>query len=145
MASGSPSCWNRPSSVLLFRAGHRTAELRRGRPAELVVGAGGAEHLAAWIGRVDREIGDDPAGPGAHDDDAVREIDRFIDAVGDEDHGPLLRLPKAEEIVVEAEAGDLVEGRKGRGPQPNPRLGGEDAGPRNAPLHAAGERAAVGA
>src|SRR5476649_2922751 len=99
--------------MLLFRADHGAAELRRGDTAELVVRAGDAEDLAARVGRGDSEIGDDPSGPRAHDDDAVREIDRFIHAMGDEDDGPLLRLPELEKIVVEPYPRDLVERREG--------------------------------
>ena len=62
------------------------------------VAIGGELRTAAHVERarprqVDRDRLDDAAGRGAHDADAVGEIDRFVDVVGDEDDRLAVALP----------------------------------------------------
>ncbi len=84
-------------------------------------------------------------GSPCHDDEAVGEKHRFEDAVRDEDDGPFLVQPQAQEILVELEAGDLVERREGLVEEEETWPGDERAGNRDAHLHAAGELARIGA
>src|SRR5690606_24033664 len=77
--------------------------------AERGVVGRGAEGIVARIGRVDRYLAEDAAGTRRHDDDAAGEEDALEDGVGDEDDGEALVLPELQKVVVELEAGDLVE------------------------------------
>ncbi len=73
------------------------------------------------------------------------EIDRLEHRMGDEHHG-LARAAcqSAEQVVVELEAGDLVERRERLVHQQQRRLGDQRARDRDAHLHAAGQLARIG-
>ena len=62
--------------------------------------------------RVDRQLSEDTARPRAHHHDAVRQIDRLEHRMGDEHDRGAQRLPHLQQVVVELEAGDLVERRE---------------------------------
>jgi len=69
---------------------HRACELRRGLPAEFVVAKRGTERVTARVGGVDLDFAGDMTGPAAHHDDAVGEVNRLEDAVGDKDRRIIL-------------------------------------------------------
>ena len=64
--------------------------------------------------------------------------------MGDEDHRALEHAPKRQQVVVEPEAGDLVERGERLVHQQQPRLGHQRARDRDAHLHAAGQFARIG-
>ena len=129
-----------------FACLHRTMQGLGGPAAEVVVGIGGPEILFARIGRIDGDVFDDATGPGGHDDDPVGQIDALENRMRDEDDRPAEFLPEVQEIVVELEAGDLVESGEGFVHQQELRLGDEGTGDRYPHLHAARQfaRVAVG-
>ena len=86
----------------------------------------------------------DAGGAGVEDDDAVGELDGFVDVVGDEDDGLALGVPDAEEFAAHDEAGDGVEGAEGLVEEEHVGVDGEGAGDFEALLHAAGELVGVG-
>ena len=100
---------------------------------------GGAEGAGAGEGQGDGDVGDDAAGAGAHDEDALGEVDGFGDVVGDEEGVPLVALPEAGEVLVEALAGDVIEGSEGFIHEQQAGAGDEGAGDGDAHLHAAGK------
>ena len=55
------------------------------------------------------EYPEDGAGMGRHDDDAIGHGHRFIDRVRDEDHGFASLFPYSEDLLLEDEAGLLIE------------------------------------
>ena len=111
--------------------------------APLAVARCGAKRIAARIGFVDRDVGDHPPGACAHHHDAARQVNRFVDAVGDEDGGEAEFLPHPQGVVVELEARHLVE--RGEGFVHQEQLGTGHHGARNgdAHLHAAGKFARI--
>src|SRR6516162_5384167 len=55
-----------------------------------------ADH-AARSGHVDANVVEDAAGPGGEHDHAIGEVHRFVDVVGDEDHGLARAVPDIEQ------------------------------------------------
>ena len=90
-------------------------------------------------GEVERHlvVADDATGPSRHDDDPGGEEHGLLDAVGDEQPGELLVLEQAQQFVVQALAGDLVERTEGFVEQEHLRLQHQRAGQRAAHLHTA--------
>ena len=74
------------------------------RRAAHVAGAGPPERH--------RDVTDHPAGPGRHDDDAVAEDERLLEAVGDEDDGAPVRLPDLEQHLLQHHPHLRVHGRE---------------------------------
>src|SRR5690606_6540212 len=119
--------------------GHPLAKGSADPCAGLDVGRGFAEDAATRVGGLDGDIGKDAAGPRAHHENAFREIDRLIDAVGDEDGRELLAGPQVDKIVVELLAREFVERGEGLVHQEDRWLGDERPRDRYAHLHAARE------
>src|SRR5262249_24914611 len=86
----------------------RLGELRRNLPAVLVVERRRPERLAPGRRRLDHDLARRAPWPRGHHGDTRGEVDRLVDAVGDEHHGPALAVPQLEQVVVELEARDLV-------------------------------------
>ena len=95
--------------------------------------------------QVDREIGGDTARPRGHDRDAGRQVDRFEDAVGDEDDRRRAALPQPQQVVVERQPRDLVERGERLVEQQEIGVGDERARDRDAHPHPARELARIGA
>src|SRR5215831_16529298 len=136
------------TSLIIVRPTSRSWSLGRGDgarqglrdlPAMADIIGGGAEAFVARIGRVDRELGEEAAGPRGHYHDPLRQIDRLEHRMGDEDDGLAQRLPERQQVVVEAKARDLVERGERLVHQQERRLGDERARDRGAHLHSAGE------
>ena len=87
-----------------------------------------------------------PIRPGRarHHDHALRQIDRLEHRMGDEDDGLAQVAPQRQQIVVEPEAGDLVERRERLVHQQNIGIGDQRARQRHPHLHAAGQFARIG-
>jgi hypothetical protein len=83
-------------------------------------------------------------GPRRHHHDAAREIDALVDRMRDEDDGAAELALQPQDIVVELEAGDLVERGEGLVHEQQLRPQRERAGDRDAHLHAAGQLARIG-
>ena len=96
---------------------------------------------AARPGQVDRDVGDDDSRSGRQDDDPVGEEDGLGDAVGDEDDRRPDPLPEAEQLDVEALAGERVEGAERLVEEEHGRLERERPGDRDPLAHPAGELA----
>ena len=71
-----------------------------------------AEALVARIGCVDAQFGEHAAWSRRHHHDALRQVDRLEHRVRNEDDGLAECVPERQQIVVELEAGDLVERRE---------------------------------
>jgi hypothetical protein len=97
----------------------------------------GAKILGARLGRLDPDVSADAARPLRHHDHALRQIDGFEHRVGDEDHGLVQLAPQRQQVVVEAEAGDLVECRERLVHQQDVGIGDQRARQRHPHLHAA--------
>ena len=78
-------------------------------------------------------------GPGRHDQHPARQEHRLLDGVGDEQSGEALVQEEALELVVEALAGDLVEGAERLVEEEQRRVERERTGQRHPHLHAARE------
>ena len=63
---------------------------------------------AAGAREVDLDLLADAAGAGGEDDDAVAEIDGFVDVVGDEDDGLAGALPQAGELFLALRVASLT-------------------------------------
>jgi hypothetical protein len=104
-----------------------------------------AEHLT---GTRERHFDDrfDAAGMRRHDDDAVAECHRLVDAVGDEHDRLLVFVPDAQQFLLQQGTVLLVERRERLVHQQHLGVGGESARDRDALLHAARQlvRIAVG-
>ena len=83
-------------------------------------------------------------GRGRHDDDAVAHVNRFVDVVGDEQHGGAARLPEAQHFILHAHAGKGVERAERFVEQQNFGMIDQGAGQRHALGHAAGEMVRIG-
>src|SRR6187200_3024633 len=58
-------------------------------------------HLGhSWTGQLDSEIGDDPAGTGAHDQDPVGEKDRLVDVVRHEHDRRSEIIPDLQQVLL---------------------------------------------
>src|SRR5215471_19505242 len=99
------------TALMIYRSRSRSWSFRRGDgarqgfrdlPAMADIIGGGAEAFVARIGRVDRELGEEAAGPRGHYHDPLRQIDRLEHRMGDEDDGLAQRLPERQQVVVEA-------------------------------------------
>src|SRR3974390_1568480 len=88
---------------------HGFAERLSHLPAITRVIGRGAKALVARIRRLNNDVGEYAARTRCHHHDALRQIDRLEDRMRDEDHRAAQLLPNLEQIVVEPEAGDLVE------------------------------------
>ena len=125
--------------------GHGAVQRRARAPAEFAHRRGLARKLSSRSRRrVDRDLGDDPARARRHHDDAGRQIDALVDRVGDEDDRAAEFALQAQEVVVELEAGDLVERREGLVHEEELRPQRQGAGDRDAHLHAARQLARIG-
>jgi hypothetical protein len=91
------------------------------------------------IGKLDADLLDDGAGPGAHHQDAVGEGDRLDQIVRDEERGLSLRGEGAREILLQDHPGLRVERRERLVHQQHQGIYGQRAGKRRALAHAAGE------
>jgi hypothetical protein len=109
-------------------------------PAEAGVFGRGSKKVVARVGRIDGEVGHDPAWPGRHHHDALREIDRLEYRMRHEHGREAVASPKAQKVVVELVPSDLVEAAKGSSIS---RIFGRSQGPgdRDPHLHAARELA----
>src|SRR5258708_12299743 len=92
-----------------FRRADGARQGFRDLPAMADIIGGGAKAFVARIGRVDRELREDAAGPRGHHDDPLREINRLEHRMGDEHDRLAQRLPERQQVVVQAKARDLVE------------------------------------
>jgi hypothetical protein len=76
-------------------------------------GALGLDRTRSTGGRaarqIERDLGEDAAGPRLHDDDAVGERHRLLDIMGDEHQRRLMRRPQGQQMLVQAGAGEGVE------------------------------------
>jgi hypothetical protein len=84
-------------------------------------------------------FGDDPAGPGAHHQDTVGEVDRLANIVGHEDHGRAAREPYLLQRIPQLLARESVERAEGLVEHQERRLVHERPADRGALLHAARE------
>ena len=122
---------------------HRGGQRVRDQPAVARIVGRGAEAFIAWKRRVNRELGEHPAGPRRHHHDPLREVDRLEHRMGDEHHGLAQRLPQRQEVVVEAKARDLVERGERLVHQQQRGLGDQRARDRGAHLHPARKLARI--
>ena len=83
--------------------------------------------------------------PAAHDGDLVAHLDRLVDVVGDEDDRLAHLLVEAQEVVLEAVAGDRVDRAEGLVHQHDRRIRRHRAGDADALLLAAGELPGIAA
>ena len=137
-ASGRGSAPSSPLELLPFQpspARDRGGQRVRDQPAVARIVGRGAEAFIAWKRRVNRELGEHPAGPRRHHHDPLREVDRLEHRMGDEHHGLAQRLPQRQEVVVEAKARDLVERGERLVHQQQRGLGDQRARDRGAHLH----------
>src|SRR5262252_11236795 len=97
------------ASLILVRSRSRSWSFRRADgarqgfrdlPAMADIIGRGAKAFVARIGRVDQELGEDPAGPRGHYHDPLREIDRLEHRMGDEHDGLAERLPERQQVIV---------------------------------------------
>jgi len=110
------------------------------------LGADGEESVVgAAAGPPERDGNDplDPAGIRRHHDDAVGQVHRFFDVVGDEEDGLRARLRDAADLFLEAHAGHRVESAERLVHQQALRIDGEGARERHALLHPPGKLAGV--
>ena len=106
----------------------------------LVLGMGGSLVAVARAGDGDFEIEADGGFRAiGHEDDAVTEVEGFVDIVGDHDDGFAVLFPEIEDEVLEFEAGEGVEHAEGFVEEEEARLLGEGAGDGDALLGALGE------
>ncbi|MDB6171998.1 MAG: hypothetical protein JWL59_1309 [Chthoniobacteraceae bacterium] len=63
-----------------------------------------------WPIKFDNDHAFNPAGTRAHDDDSIAHVDRFIDVVGDQNHGGLARPPEAQNFILHPHPGKGIEG-----------------------------------
>ena len=89
-----------PSSAVSQEPELRTCSSRRSQIACRYVGEGGrvADVEPPRARQRYGDLADYPAGRRAHDDDAVGEIDRLVDIVGDEEDRLAVALPDAQEL-----------------------------------------------
>ena len=80
----------------------------------------------------------------AHHHDAVGELHRLVDVVGDEDDGLALGLPDAQQFAAHDEAGDGIERAEGLVEKEHVGIDGQGARHFEALLHAAGELGRIG-
>ena len=102
--------------------------------------------LLRCAGAVESDVDDafDAARARRHDDDAIAHVDGFVDVMGDEQHGGAARLPKAEDFVLHAHAGEGVERAERFIEQQNFGMIDQRAGQSDALGHAAGEMMRIG-
>jgi len=94
--------------------------------------------------QVDGQLGRNAAGPRRHNGDPGRQINRFENAVSDENDGRPAVGPQPQQIIVERHSGDLVEGGERLVEQQQVGVGNERAGDRDAHAHAAGKLPRIG-
>src|SRR5437899_470507 len=99
----------------------------------------GLDLVGSRVGQIDRDLGLDAAGTGAHDDDAAAEENRLFDIMGDEQDGLLLAFPDAEQHFLHQHTGLIIQRPERFVEQQDLGIVGERAGDRRALLHAAGE------
>ena len=97
--------------------GERSAE---GLDVGADFGLGGAEELLR------REVGEDAAG--VEEDDAVGEIEGFVEVVGDEEDGLAEALKQGAHHLLHLEAGEGIERAEGLVHEEDGRVGGEGTG-----------------
>src|SRR6202012_142125 len=93
---------------------------------------------------VDREHVLDFRGPRTQHDDAVSELNRFVDIVSDEDDSAAFGLPDAEKFAAHDKASDGVESAEGFIEIENVGIHRQSAGDLDALLHAAGKVGGIG-
>ena len=102
--------------------------------------AGGlADREVARARQVDRDLAHDPAGPRRDHHHLVGELDRLLDAVGDQEHGLAGLQPEALEVGAQLLAGHGVERTQGLVHQDQGRVVDQGAAEGGALLHAARE------
>src|SRR5580692_6099665 len=82
--------------------------------------------------------------PRTEHDDAIGELNGFVDVVGDEDDGPSFRLPDAQQLAAHDDARDGVEGAEGLIEKENIGIDGERARYLEALPHASREVGWIG-
>src|SRR6185312_14909674 len=85
----------------------------------------------------DREFLHDPSRPLRHHQHAPRQVDGFVDIVGDHDNGLARRLPQPQQFVLHRLAREGIERAKWLVEQEDLGIIGERTGDRDALLHAA--------
>ena len=133
------------SSIFWRPIAHRDVERFRGPDAGVGVGLAEPEPLLArGSRRFDGDFRNRPSRPRRHHHDPVRKIDALEHRMGHEHHRRAERRPKRRQIVIELEAGDLVESGERLVHQEDRRPRHQGAGDRHTHLHAAGELARIG-
>ena len=100
---------------------------------------GAAQVRRARIGKRDGDVGEDAAGARAHHENSLAEEHGFGDIVRDEETGPVVLLPQAQQLLVEPLAGDFVERAKRLVEEQDLRAGHQCAGNGDPHAHTAGE------
>jgi hypothetical protein len=95
------------------------------------------------MGRIDRKLGEDAAGPPRHHDNPLRKVDRLEHRMGDEDDGLAQIAPQRQQIVIEPKPRDLVERRERLVHQQDVRIDDQRPRQRHPHLHAAGQFARI--
>jgi len=98
----------------------------------------------ARSGKIDIDDFLDSGGTIAHDEDAIGELDGFLDIVRDEEDRFLFALPNAHEIGAHFQAGEKVERAERFVHIDDLRIGGERASDLDALTHSAGKLVRVG-
>src|SRR5512146_2821880 len=131
------------SSVIGFFPRARAAHLLFEQAPDLLAIGGEfrpvANLEAARALEIDRDFADDTAGRGAHDDDAVGEIDRLVDVMGHEEDGLAVALPDTQELRAHDLADLRVERAEGLVHQQDLGLDAERPGDADALAHPARE------
>ena len=91
-----------------------------------------------WSHELDINLPIDSPGRLRHDQDAITHVDRFINVVGDEQHGGATIFPQAQHFVLHPHAGKGVERAERFIEQQNLGMIDECACKRNTLGHAAG-------
>src|SRR4051812_44398920 len=98
----------------------------------------------AGIGKVDGDVGDDARRPRPEDDDALAEIERLLDIMGDEERREAAATPQGDELLLHGEPGEGIELAERLVEEEELRIVDEGARQRHALRHAAGELMRVG-
>src|SRR5690625_252846 len=99
-----------------------------------------AGQLAAVVGRdLHRQVEHHPPGPGRHDQHAVPQHDRLVDAVGDEEDGLVPLAGDGEQVVLQLLTGQGVQRPEGLVHEDDAGVVGQHAGDLGALLHPAGQ------
>ena len=128
---------SRPATISSALIRRRLTQAGRHLAGQLGERLGEAQPGRPRVGERHREAVQHPAGLGRHDHHPAGQEHRLRDRVGDEQGGEPLGQVEPEELVVEALAGDLVQGPERLVEQEQLRLQGEGAGQRHPHAHPA--------